>query len=311
MAAKVRIGRTELEVNPIGFGTNSVGGHNLYGPQDEAAGKALVRAAIANGIDHFDTAYIYGPERSEILTGEVIRELGVRDSVVIATKAAHVISDDGVHFDNSPDFLYQAVEDSLRRLGSDYIDLFYVHMPDGVTPEHEAIGALQRLREQGKLRAIGVSNFSLEQLKRANVDGYVDVVQSQYSLLSREAEDDLLPYIVQHGMSLVPYFPLAGGLLAGKYKADDHFSDHRAKLPMFQPDVFAANLDKVDALRPIAKAHGVDVAQIALAWCLAQPGIDTIIPGAKRTEQLEDNLRTASVTLPQSDLDKINKVFLR
>ncbi|MFV0276540.1 MAG: aldo/keto reductase [Parahaliea sp.] len=309
MSNRVSIGSTGLSVNPVGFGTNTVGGHNLFGPQDEAQGKALVRQAIEAGIDFFDTAYIYGPERSEVLTGEAIAEMGVRERVVIATKAAHVITDQGVHFDNSPAFLQRSVEDSLRRLGTDYIDLFYIHMPDGKTPEAEAVGALQSLREQGKIRAIGVSNFSLEQLQRANRDGHVDVVQSEYSLLHRAPERDLLPYIVERGMSFVPYFPLACGLLAGKYRPDTSFGDFRADMPLFQPAVFAGNLSKVENLRPIASTHGVEVAQIALAWCLAQPGIDAIIPGAKNAAQLEGNVRTDSVVLSATELKQLDRAF--
>lgn len=307
--SKVCIGSTSLRVNPVGFGANSVGGHNIYGPCDEDAGRALVRHAIEAGIDYFDTAYIYGPERSEVLTGAAIRDMGARDQVVLATKAAHVITEAGLHFDNSPEFLTRSVEESLRRLGFDSIDIFYIHMPDGKTPEAEAVGALQRLREAGKIRAIGVSNFSLEQLRRANIDGLVDVVQSEYSLLCRDAEHDLLPYIQQHKLSFVPYFPLASGLLAGKYTADTTFHDHRASLPYFQEPRFAENLQRVAAMRPIAEAHCVDVGQIALAWCLAQPGIDSIIPGAKTPAQLDTNLRAGSVKLDPDEIDTLDQLF--
>lgn len=306
---KVRIGSTSLQVNPVGFGANSVGGHNIYGPCDEDAGMAMVRYAIEAGVDYFDTAYIYGPERSEVLTGAAIRDMGARDHVVLATKAAHVISDAGLHFDNSPGFLTRSVDESLKRLGFDAIDIFYIHMPDGKTPEAEAVGALQRLREEGKIRAIGVSNFSLEQLRRANVDGHVDVVQSEYSLLCRDVEQDLLPYIQQHKLSFVPYFPLASGLLAGKYNADTTFDDHRASLPYFQEPRFADNLRRIAAMRPIAKAHGVDVGQVALAWCLAQPGIDSIIPGAKNPAQLEANLLAGSVTLSPAEIGILDRLF--
>ncbi len=311
MTDKIRIGATDLRVNPVGMGTNSVGGHNLYGPQDEQHGKALVRAAVELGIDFFDTAYIYGPERSEVLTGEVIAELGMRDRVVLATKGAYRPTADGMSIDNSPAFLVQCVEESLQRMQTDDIDLFYIHLPDESTPKDEAVGALQRLREQGKIRAIGVSNFSLSQLEEANRNGHVDVVQSQYSLLHREPERDLLPYIVRHGLSFVPYFPLACGMLAGKYRADMTFTDFRADQPMFQPDVFEANLARVEALRPIAEAHGMDVAQVALAWCLAQPGIDVIIPGAKNEAQLRGNLRAASVRLAPAELETLSAQFPR
>ncbi len=309
MMEKRQIGTSGIRVNPVGFGANAVGGHNLYGPQDEEAGKALMRAAIEEGVDFIDTAYIYGPERSEVLVGEVVREMGVRDQVVLATKDAYRTTDEGVVFDNSPDFLRERVEASLRRMQTDYIDLFYIHHPDENTPKDEAVAALLRLKEEGKIRAIGVSNFSRELLAEANRDGEVDAVQNQYSLLVRDAERDVLPYAAEHHITFVPYFPLASGLLAGKYSPDSRFSDHRAGNPLFQGEVFQENLEKVAQLRPIARDHGVDVSHIALAWCLAQDGIDAIIPGAKNPDQLRDNLQTADVVLTREEFSSIDRIF--
>ncbi len=309
MTSKTRIGTTDLYVNPIGLGTNAVGGHNVYGPQDEASGKALVRAAIENGIDYFDTAYIYGPERSEVLTGEAVAEMGARDRVVLATKGAYKLVGDGVEMDNSPAFLRECVEASLRRMGTDYIDLFYIHQPDEKTPKDEAVGALQRLKEEGKIRAVGVSNFSLEQLREADRDGYVDVIQCAYSLLDRGMEKELLPFAVSRDISFVPYFPLACGLLTGKYGPEDTFTDFRAEHPFFQGEDYLKNLEKVDALRPLAADHGVEVAHIALAWCLSRQGMDTIIPGAKSPQQLESNLKAGQVKLSATELETIDQLF--
>ena len=184
-------------MNPIGLGTNAVGGHNLYPNLDEEAGKELVRAAINNGVNFLDTAFIYGPGRSEELVGEVIKETGKRSDVILATKGAHKFVGQDVVIDNSPHFLKQAVEESLNRLQTDYIDLFYIHFPDNDTPKDEAVGALKQLKDEGKIRAIGVSNFSIEQLKEANKDGYVDVYQGEYNLLQRSAEKELLPYTAE------------------------------------------------------------------------------------------------------------------
>src|SRR5699024_2852726 len=170
------------------------GGHNLYPNLDEKAGKELVRTAVENGINFIDTAYMYGPGRSEELVGEVIKETGKRDDIILATKGSMKFVGQKMQNDNTPSFLKQEVENSLKRMQTDYIDLYYIHYPDGVTPGYEAVGALKELKDQGKIRAIGLSNFSLVQLKEANRDGYVDVYQGEYNLINRTAETEILPY---------------------------------------------------------------------------------------------------------------------
>jgi aryl-alcohol dehydrogenase-like predicted oxidoreductase len=309
MNKSVKLGKSNLTVNPIGLGTNAVGGHNLYPNLDEQAGRDLVRVALMNGINFLDTAYIYGPERSEELVGEVWSETVEREEVILATKGAHQLVDGDVVINNSPEFLKQSVEDSLKRLRTDYIDLYYIHFPDDQTPKDEAVAALAELKAEGKIRAIGVSNFSLEQLKEANKDGHIDVYQGEYNLFKRDAEKEILPYIREHGISFVPYFPLAAGLLAGKYDAETKFDDLRKNDPLFQEDVFKDNLAKVDLLRPIAEAKDAEVAHIVLAWYLAQDGIDAIIPGAKRAEQVTDTIRTLDVELTEEEIRQIDHIF--
>ncbi|WP_273853782.1 aldo/keto reductase [Guptibacillus spartinae] len=307
--AKVQIGKSGLQANPIGLGTNAVGGHNIYPNLNEETGKDLVRAALDNGINLLDTAYIYGPERSEELVGEVIKERGSRDDIVLATKGAHEFKGEEVVFNNSPSFLKQSVENSLKRLQTDYIDLFYIHFPDEQTNKAEAVGALKELKDQGKIKSIGVSNFNLEQLKEANKDGYVDVLQSHYNLFHREAEEDLLPYTAEQGISFIPYFPLASGLLAGKYDENTTFNDFRSKNPLFQGEAFKANLKKVDQVRNIANAKGVEVPHLVLAWYLTRDSIDVLIPGAKRQEQVVDNLKTLDVKLTSEEIQRIDQIF--
>lgn len=309
MAEKVQIGKTDLYVNPIGFGANAVGGHNLYPNLDEEAGRQMVRTALDHGVNFLDTAFIYGPKRSEELIGEVLKERGNRSEAVIATKAAHVLTDEGEKINNSPAFLKKSVDEALERLQTDYIDLFYIHFPDEETPKDEAVGALQELREAGKIRHIGVSNFSLEQLKEANKDGHVDVFQGEYNLLAREAEKELFPFMTAQNISFVPYFPLASGLLTGKYDQTATFDDLRSGLPYFQKDVFASNLEKVEQIRPIAESKGVELAHVVLAWYLTRDAIDVIIPGAKRSEQVLNNLKTLDVTLSQEEINQIDRVF--
>ncbi|BBU39619.1 putative oxidoreductase YccK [Aeribacillus pallidus] len=309
MTKKTRLGKTDIYVNPIGLGTNAVGGHNIFPNLDDETGKEIVRTALDHGINFLDTAFYYGPERSEEIIGEVVKEFGRRDEVVIATKGAHKFVDGKVVLDNSPDFLRESVEGSLKRLKTDYIDLYYIHFPDETTPKDEAVGELKKLKDEGKIRAIGVSNFSLEQLKEANKDGYVDVIQSEYNLFKRQAEKDLLPYTAENGISFIPYFPLASGLLSGKYSKDEKFNDSRAQNPLFQGEAFARNLEKVEQLRPIAEAKNAEIAHVVLAWYLTVDSIDAIIPGAKKPEQVLDNLKTLDVQLTKEEIEKISRIF--
>ncbi len=309
MAKQTRIGRTELYVNPIGMGTNAVGGHNLFPNLSDDTGREMVLAALRNGINFFDTAFIYGPERSEQIIGEVIKGQGVRGQTVIATKGAHKFVDDRTVVDNSPAFLKASVESSLQRLQTDYIDLYYIHFPDENTPKDEAVGALKQLKDEGKIRSIGVSNFTMDQLKEANKDGYVDVLQSEYNLFKRGVEAEILPYCIEHNISFVPYFPLASGLLGGKYNKDSVFTDGRAKRPMFQGDTYISNLEKVDRVRVIADAHGAEVAHVVLAWYLTRDSIDVLIPGAKRPDQVLNNLKTLDVNLSADEIETIDKIF--
>lgn len=309
MAEQTRIGKTDLYVNPIGLGTNAVGGHNIYPNLNEETGKDVVRTALDNGINFLDTAFIYGPERSEELIGEVLKERGRREDVVIATKGAHKFVDGKIVLDNSPAFLRESVEGSLKRLQTDYIDLFYIHFPDESTPKDEAVGALKELKDAGKIKTIGVSNFSIEQLKEANKDGYVDVLQSEYNLFRRDAEKDLLPYTTENNISFIPYFPLAAGLLGGKYDKDTKFEDGRAKNPLFQGEAFVRNLEKVEQVREIANAKNAEVAHVVLAWYLTRDSIDVLIPGAKQPEQVRKNLKTLDVKLTNEEIEKIDRIF--
>lgn len=309
MKKEVELGKTGLRINPVGLGTNAVGGHNLFPNLDEDEGKGLVAEAIDSGINFIDTAYIYGQGRSEELVGQVIAEKKARDKIILATKGAHKLVDGKVEIDNSPEFLKQTVEASLKRLQTDYLDVFYIHFPDEKTSKNEAVSALKELKDAGKINAIGVSNFSLEQLKEANQDGYVDVIQSEYNLLKRGAEEELLPYVVEQGLSLIPYFPLASGLLTGKYRADTEIPESRKKNPLFQGETYRANIRKIEKLRVIAERKQAEVAHIALAWLLARPGIDAVIPGAKRAEQVKHNLNTLQVDLSAEEVAEISAIF--
>nr|WP_106782461.1 aldo/keto reductase [Lysinibacillus timonensis] len=309
MGNKVQLGRTDLYVNPIGLGTNAVGGHNLFQNLNDEDGRQLVRTGIHHGINFIDSAFIYGLGRSEEIIGEVVKEIGNRSELVIATKVAHKLEDGKVIVDNSPSFLREEVEKSLKRLQTDYIDLMYIHFPDESTPKDEAVGVLKQLKDEGKIRAIGLSNFSLDQLKEANKDGYVDVLQGEYNLINREAELSYFPYVLEQNSSFVPYFPLASGLLTGKYKKDSFIPEGRQKYPQFQGETYLKNVERVDHLREIATSKGVEVANVVLSWYLTRNEIDVVIPGAKRAEQVLDNLKTLEVNLTKDEIGHIEQVF--
>lgn len=309
MTKKVRIGQTDLHVTPVGLGANAVGGHNIYNNLDEEQGRDVIRTAIDYDMDFIDTAFSYGKGRSEELIGDVLKETGKRQELVIATKAAHIYKGDQTIKTNDPQFLKEAVDESLKRLKTDYIDLFYIHHPDEETPKYEAVGALKELKDAGKIRAIGVSNFSLEQLKEANKDGYVDVIQDHYNLLNRGVEDTLFPFALENKISFVPFFPFASGILAGKYDKNTTFDDFRKDMPHLQGGEFISNLAKVEKLRTLANARGIEVSNLVLAWYLSQEVIDVIIPGAKRPEQLKNNLKAIEVKLSLEEIEKISRIF--
>lgn len=309
MTKKGQIGNTAIYAAPLGLGTNAVGGHNLFPNLNDETGKELVRTALNNGITLLDTAFAYGMGRSEELIGEVLKEFD-RSKVVIATKAAHDPTKNG-DFNNTPEFLTRSVEAALNRLQTDYIDIFYIHFPDETTPKNEAVAALHKLKVAGKIKAIGLSNFSLAQIKEANIDGYVDVIEDQYSLIHREAEEQLFPYLKEKNIGFVPYFPLASGLLTGKYEANVIFpkEDTRSKKPDFQGTRFKEIIEKVNQIKPIATSYQASVAQIVLAWMIKNPFVDIVIPGAKQPEQVLSNVKALEINLSDADYQTIDQIF--
>lgn len=170
-------------------------------------------------------------------------------------------------------------------------------------------GTLKELKDEGKIKAIGASNLNYQQLQEFNADGYLEVFQSEYSLIQRDAEKELLPYCEKHGISFIPYFPLASGLLTGKFTKDDAFDDIRKDKPQFQGDTFIQNLKKVDKLKAVAEEKNAETAHVALAWLLTRPAVDAIIPGAKRPEQLKANLKTLDVELTDDEAEFISRIF--
>ncbi|MEH6941103.1 aldo/keto reductase [Bacillus sp. JJ722] len=303
--------KTNINISEVGLGTNAVGGHNLFENLNEQDGKELVSTALELGITLIDTADIYGKGRSEELVGEVLKNYR-REDFILATKGAqHWFEDGTVKVDNRPQYLRQALENSLERLQMNHIDIYYLHFPDNETPLSESIGELSRMKEEGKISAIGISNVTLDQLKEANVHNDISVLQSPYNLLNRAAEQDLLPYCNEHNISFIPYGPLAFGLLGGKYTKDFKLDagDWRKSNPIFCGELFERTLVRVNALKKIAEEKQTTLPNLALAWLLAQDGIDAVIPGGKRKEQVTVNVNVADVHLTKEDLENVEKVF--
>ncbi|SMO56679.1 aldo/keto reductase [Melghirimyces algeriensis] len=307
----ISLKKADLHVSKIGLGTNAVGGHNLFTDLDEEQGKRMIAEALHQGITFFDTADVYGFGRSEELLGEMLKNN--RTDVVIATKGGvEQLSDGKTRINNHPSYLRNALEKSLQRLQTDFVDLYYIHFPDQHTPLAESIGELTRFKEEGKIRAIGISNVNLDQLNEANQHNDITVLQSPYHMLDRRAEKDLLPYCIQNEISFIPYGPLAYGILGGKYTEDFKLSekDWRKDVPLFQEETFKNNLLKVEQLKQLAAQKKTSLPNLALSWLLAQNGIDTVIPGGKRPEQVIENAKACDVHLSENDLETIERILV-
>ncbi|MGV3487243.1 MAG: aldo/keto reductase [Tuberibacillus sp.] len=297
--------KTSMEISVIGIGTNKVGGHNYYKDLSEEEGKNFVKEAINLGVNFIDTADVYGLGRSEELIGEVLREINKkREDLIIATKGANEWHADGsVKINNRPEYLRKALEASLKRLGTDYVDLYYLHFPDNETPIAESVGELSRLKEEGKIRAIGVSNLNLEQLKEADQTTEIAALQSGYNMFDRKAEEELLPYCAEHNITFIPYFPLASGLLSGKYKTTDPAPKR------WTPEEFREKIATANQLKVIAEQKGTTLPNLALAWLLAQDGVDAVIPGGRRPEQVQGVVKAADIQLTKEDLAAIADIL--
>ena len=298
-----------LKVSALGIGCMPMvrGGNINYGgdaSQDESI--ATIHRAIELGITFFDTAEMYGPFSNEGLVGEAIR--GRREGLVIATKfALRWDGDKPVGFDGSPENARRACEGSLKRLGIEAIDLFYQHRVDPNVPIEETIGGMADLVKEGKVRHLGLSEAAPETIRRAAAVHPIAALQSEYSLWERDVEDEILPVCRELGIGFVPYSPLGRGFLTGqiKSKADLPADDWRHNDPRYSEENFGANLKIVDAIRAVADRHEVSLAQVALAWLLAQGDDIVPIPGVKRRATLEDSAAAVDLALTARDLEDL------
>jgi aryl-alcohol dehydrogenase-like predicted oxidoreductase len=306
-----RLGMTDLQVSPIAFGTWQLGGE--WGDFDEREAIAAIRHARELGIDLFDTAQAYGFGASERLLG---RALGDdlnhrRDEVVIATKGGLRMTQGGMVRDSSAGWLRSGVEQSLRALGVDHIDLYQVHWPDPDVPFAETAGALQQLVDEGKIRHVGVSNYSVHQMAEFARTRPVETLQPAYHLFRREIEADIAPYVLEHDIGVLVYGPLAHGLLAGTMDEHTTFAadDWRRNSPLFQGETFRRNLEMVRELGRFARERGHTVSQLAIAWTLAHPAVDVAIVGARRAAHIEESVRAADFELSAEDLAEIERIM--
>lgn len=297
-----RLGNTSIQISPIVMGLWQAGA-DLWLNVDDRNTLAAIQASLDNGVNTFDTARVYGDGHSEKILGQALQ--GKREDAVVCSKVIMNLDYDAV---------MEACNESLRCLKMDYIDLYYIHWPSGqfgeeIIPIEETMRALTDLKQQGKIKAIGVSNFSLEQLQEAEQYGRIDAVQPPYSLIWRKEEDQLIPYCQTKNITIFSYSSLAGGLLTGKFKENHRFPKNELRncINLSTPAHLKRINQLLEELEPIANKYDTTIANIALAWIIYQPGLNAIV-GARTKEQAECNARAMHVNLSEHDFDQISKL---
>lgn len=306
-----KLGNQGLVVSALGLGC--MGMSTAYGAADEVESIATIHRALDLGVNFLDTADAYGAGANEELVGRAIKDR--RDRVVVATKFGITGFQNTEHgfslaVKGTPEYVHQACDASLLHLGLDYIDLYYLHRVDPTVPIEETVGAMAELVQQGKVRYLGLSEAAAETIKRAHAVHPISALQSEYSLWSRDPEDEILPTVRKLEIGFVPYSPMGRGFLSGKITTPDDFApdDFRRIQPRFQGENFYKNLQLVERVKEIAAQKGLTPGQLALSWLLAQGDDIVPIPGTKRRAYLEENVAAVDVTLTQAELERIEEV---
>lgn len=310
----VQFGKTDMEVSRVVFGTWVTGGWAWGGSDESESIRAIIRA-FELGINFIDTAPVYGFGLSEEIVGRAIQQWGRRDDIVLATKCGLEWDDRQIHIrrNSSPERIRFEAEQSLKRLGVDCIDLYQVHWPDSDTPFESTMAALEKLRDEGKIRYIGLSNFNVDQIEACLKATTVSSLQPPFNVFERGSEKELLPFCESHELGTLVYGGLCRGLLTGKFTGDEKFpkGDLRRGDPKFKPDKFKQYVKAVNAMKKIAADYGKSMAQFALRWALQQAGVTTVIAGARTSAQLEDNVGISGWSITPEDLKKVDEILAR